>query len=474
MRTLISGALICIAAVAANADWSYEILWDDGTASAIDGNVIGGWESYYGHGGTYYTRGYLLGFGAPGGYGYPYEYAVITGVHGTQQVGMQGGGTYRAVLWNGSPASAVSLHPAGWGESGLADVYAGRQVGYVLNLDTGINHAGIWSGTSASFIDLNPSGYTYSHANGIFEDIQVGDADAHAGLWRGTAASFVDLHPVGFVGSWAYDVSENQQVGRVSATWGIGNAALWYGMASSFVNLHPGAATESSAGGVTAGQQVGEVDDRAAYWTGSASSYLDLHSYLPAGFAYSSAYDIWDNGDVTRVVGGATDASGNYAVAWTRVNTSIPVSVLNVVRGLVVAGGLASIGESDDIKLRIRPGIVFSSLQSRILIQVDGTSPNLNPGMLSLFIESGTSGGDAIEQMVRMYDFDANAYETIELRMMSIADKTVRLNVTDDPGRFVGPSGQVRAIMGYRALGPVFVNPWELYVDRVRWVVPGT
>ena len=475
MKTLLISA-IAVLAISARANWTCSVLWEDGNAYAVDGNVVVGSENWVGHGGYWHTSGYVHGHGGiNSGYGSSYDYSVVTGVHDGQQVGFgTPGGNTRALMWTGSPGSMIVMQPAGWTDSHLEDVCAGRQVGSVYDNSNNVGHAGIWSGTAASFQDLHPSGYGRSRAFGISIDAQVGDADGHAGLWYGSATSFVDLHPDGYDWSIAYDVSEDQQVGRAAAPGTGVVAALWCGSAASFVSLHPAGAVESSATGVSGGQQVGEVDNHAAYWLGTAASHVDLHSYLPAGYTFSEATDIWDNGDVTNIVGSAYDAVGGRAVMWTRQNTNVPVVALDVVRGIVTQGGLSSIGVSDDIKLRMRPGIVFSTMLSRILIQVDGTSPDLNPSMLSLFIESGSSGGGAIEQMVRMYDFDANAYETIELRMMTVADKAVRLTITDDPGRFVGPSGEVRAIAGYRALGPVFVYPWEVYVDRIRWVVPGT
>ncbi len=75
-----------------------------------------------------------------------------------------------------------------------------------------------WNGTAASVVDLHPAGFGHSEAYGVAGGSQVGigssfGADQHALLWNGTAASVVDLHPAGFTESRASAVAGGSQVG---------------------------------------------------------------------------------------------------------------------------------------------------------------------------------------------------------------------------------------------------------------------
>jgi hypothetical protein len=102
-------------------------------------------------------------------------------------------------------------------------VGGGQQVGSGIESKHGYYHALLWSGTAASMVDLHPvSGFEDSWAADTDGTHQVGyatslgpNAGYHASLWSGTAASLVDLHPAGgfFLNSSAIGLSSNQQVG---------------------------------------------------------------------------------------------------------------------------------------------------------------------------------------------------------------------------------------------------------------------
>lgn len=229
------------------------------------------------------------------------------GISAGQQVGdiwvPPGTGETHAVLWRGSAASMVDLHPRGFPEGSEAlGVCGGQQVGAgFLDIDGNrILHALLWRGSVANVVDLHPRGFQQSVAVGTSGDQQVGDGDwgylqPHALLWRGSAASVVDLNPRGFEKSHAVGTSGDQQVG-----WGFGpatgdhvHALLWRGSGDSAVDLHPSGFTLSGADGTSGGQQVGVASNstwdngHAMMWRGSAASAVDLN---PPGFTYSWAH----------------------------------------------------------------------------------------------------------------------------------------------------------------------------------------
>src|SRR5688572_11161273 len=105
--------------------------------------------------------------------------------------------TSAAVLWSGSAASAINLHPSGYRTSVATGISpdGSRQVGWATTDDA--VHAALWSSSAESFIDLNPPGYLHSYARATDGVVQVGIGATHALLWRGSAQSVVDLHPSG-------------------------------------------------------------------------------------------------------------------------------------------------------------------------------------------------------------------------------------------------------------------------------------
>lgn len=95
-----------------------------------------------------------------------------------------------ALLWSGSAASAVDLHPAGFFSSYATAVAQSRQVGYGAPTGSEFYHALLWAGSAASVVDLHPAGFTESRAGGLWQGYQVGGGwgpgtgnEYHALLW---------------------------------------------------------------------------------------------------------------------------------------------------------------------------------------------------------------------------------------------------------------------------------------------------
>ena len=124
--------------------------------------------------------------------------SAITGMALGEQVGYANfGAGHHAILWRGTPESAVDMHPP-WlfGVSELRATCGSAQVGVVQG-----GTAGIWFGTPGSFVDLAqflPSGYGASVATSVAElngtfyvggyAYRAGTLDREAILWIGIPA----------------------------------------------------------------------------------------------------------------------------------------------------------------------------------------------------------------------------------------------------------------------------------------------
>jgi hypothetical protein len=258
-----------------------------------------------------------------------WSYGVATS--GNSQVGWgygpTTGGDDRAFLWQGTAASAVNLHPAGYTGSQALDISGNTQVGSARSGD--FNHAMLWTGTAASAVDLHPPGFAGTVAYSVSGSTQVGTGggpstgnNVHALLWTGTAASKVDLHPAGFTTSTAYGVSGTIQVGQGAgpSTGNNDHALLWQGTAASFVDLHPAGFTLSTALAASPAGQVGgagTIDEgHAMLWHGTPASAVDLHAYLSflGNVTDSQASDINDAGVIFGTV--TLDNFESRAVIW--------------------------------------------------------------------------------------------------------------------------------------------------------------
>jgi hypothetical protein len=207
-----------------------------------------------------------------------FTWTYCTGVQGGQQVGFGERPVYtvfyqHAMLWNGSAATAVDLHPVGYSYSKAMGVAYGQQVGYASTTHYPIgdtigyqpgSHALLWTGTAASVVDLHPAGYDASQAlatNGVQQGgwgyIALSSTE-HAMMWSGTAASFMDLHPAGFNDSRMTALTPDKQVGDgwigpMGQPGSVRHALVWSGTADSVVDLNqylPAGYTHAVATGV--------------------------------------------------------------------------------------------------------------------------------------------------------------------------------------------------------------------------------
>lgn len=108
-----------------------------------------------------------------------------------------------AVVWHGTAASIVNVAPAGYEYSLIEGVGGGQEVGGAAVNASGNYLAYLWNGTNPG-INLNPTGYDSSTALGTNGTTQVGYGYAfkinrdqyQALMWTGSAASAFDLSTV--------------------------------------------------------------------------------------------------------------------------------------------------------------------------------------------------------------------------------------------------------------------------------------
>ncbi|MBI3881303.1 MAG: hypothetical protein HY301_14725, partial [Verrucomicrobia bacterium] len=212
-----------------------------------------------------------------------YSFSYCLGVHNGEQCGYAQNQVYfitasHAYCWHDSAASGVDLHPIGtvYPYSRAMGCHSGEEVGYVSSVaypdgdSSGYHstsHAVKWNGSAASAVSLHPIGYDASEAvctsgtqQGGWAYVALPTPQQHALLWSGDAASAVDLHPAGYTDSKITAINGTNQVGEgwVGAQGGytsIRHALAWSGTPDSVVDLNqylPAGYTNGVATGVDA------------------------------------------------------------------------------------------------------------------------------------------------------------------------------------------------------------------------------
>jgi hypothetical protein len=353
-----------------------------------------------------------------------FTWTYCTGVQGGQQVGYGERPVYtvfyqHAMLWNGSAGTAVDLQPAtGYPYSKAMGVAYGQQVGYTstsaypggdtIGYQPG-SHAMMWTGSAASAVDLHPAGYDGSQAlatNGVQQGgwgyIVLGTTHQHAMLWSGTAASAVDLHPAAYSDSRITALTLTQQVGDgwigpMGQPGSVRHALVWSGSASSVVDLNqylPAGYTHAVATGVDSnGNVVGyayntfmqgmDVPPDAiavvfAPGQGSPTALSSLSlssSNVAPGAVLQGTVSIPAVAPATGVT--ISFLSTNTAVLPTPGTVTIPAGQTSTAFSIVVGG--ATLQTPATVKLYASDGTVSKSAALTVTPVVNLTSVGINP-----------------------------------------------------------------------------------------------
>ena len=141
------------------------------------------------------------------------------------------------------------------------------------------------------------------------------------------------------------------------------------------------------------------------------------------------------------------------------------------IRGLITSGNLGSSLEySDDDKLQLRPGPVFTTQQSPVVLECIGTSPFLSPAGLSFVVEASATSG-SIDMTVELWNYTTNQYVLADSIDVTTVDTKYTIPVPGAPAQFVDDATrEMRARVSMRAGGPVLTYPWTGRVDMLHWI----
>jgi hypothetical protein len=142
-----------------------------------------------------------------------------------------------------------------------------------------------------------------------------------------------------------------------------------------------------------------------------------------------------------------------------------------VFRGILVSGGLADLGASDDARLSVRNGIVLNASEAPVTVDLTATAPQTIASSIQVSVEARVSAA-GLGQRIQAFDYDANAWVDLDQRSATLADQIVNVTVTTNVSRFIRPSDrEIKLRLAYKGTGPVSSATWQADIDLVRWTL---
>ena len=164
---------------------------------------------------------------------------------------------------------------------------------------------------------------------------------------------------------------------------------------------------------------------------------------------------------VSKLTPDQRDPSGHHA------HQSAPTS-MRVENGSIAGGNLASLEHSDDDRLRMIAGSTPARGEA-IRLVLNGNVGSTVPEGLSLRIEGSASSAN-VRQRVEAWDFVSGSWIVMDDRNPGLGDVVIEPHLSN-VSRFVGPGGDVRMRVSYRATAPILQNPWQGRLDQAVWMV---
>ncbi len=235
----------------------------------------------------------------------------------------------------------------------------------------------------------------------------------------------------------------------------------------------PGATdTQARAANYDGSIVVGASSSMAFRWT-SAEGMVNLNTWLQAqgvnttGWVLTSAEDISPDGSCLVGSGTYNGQSRAWLVSGIGSVPAAPTS-FSMFRGSVFSGNLASLIQSDDSRLILRPGVTLGSQEAPIQMIVNSLSPVASPSKLEFFLEAQASSSN-LTQSIALWNYDSQTYENLTSRPTTTADSTAGVVISSDVDRFIGPNLELKARVSYKAFGPTLLFPWQARLDQVKW-----
>lgn len=204
-------------------------------------------------------------------------------------------------------------------------------------------------------------------------------------------------------------------------------------------------------------------------------------------FVNGSSVIRWNGVAQTTTFVNSTQLTANIANATNQTIGLIPITVANganvsnsvnlqvrgivnpssyaLITGLPVAGGLAELQTSDDLRLRVRPDFSGARVDPNIVVESTFPAPVSSPAELQFKAELlATAGPNDLK--LQAFDYVSNAWVDLQTTTTSTTDTTYTQAVTTNTNRYIS-GGQMKMRVWIRAQSGNGSRTWEGQVDRM-------
>lgn len=174
---------------------------------------------------------------------------------------------------------------------------------------------------------------------------------------------------------------------------------------------------------------------------------------------------------IEDVVGGRYDFSYGVGTISTKARTLSLADSFAVTRGILQSGAIEELWGTDDRKVVIRQRHPFNASSPNAQVVVETFAPAPARWDLWITVETSASGQppSGIMQRVELFDFEAQAWVTIDERAATSTDRTLVLQAPGLNARWSEPvTNRFSARIGWFDRGVLNLN-WTASVDYVLW-----
>ena len=149
----------------------------------------------------------------------------------------------------------------------------------------------------------------------------------------------------------------------------------------------------------------------------------------------------------------------------------LPSDAYKLVRGIYDSGGLTSMQYADGVSLDIHAGPTLNTTEAAIQVQLSAHSAVLGPTSFS-FRLVGKVNTSGLSQIISLYDFKTGAYVQLDTRAATTTNQSVTVVASGGLADYVNQStGEVRALVAYKQVGPTLIYIWQAQLDQVQWTI---
>ena len=178
----------------------------------------------------------------------------------------------------------------------------------------------------------------------------------------------------------------------------------------------------------------------------------------PLGVAATASHVVVADSNLGLVVETLPVASADF----------VPSSV-SLFRGILVAGGLADVINSDDADLQVNPGFTLTSLEPPIAIEMESNVGTASLSELTLTVEASVNT-PGLSRITQVFNFSTGTYDDVDTIPGSFnVDLVNTVDLSSSIADYVDTDGSVNVRPSWMQNGFTLIFPWRADVDNVFW-----